>query len=204
MTFRRALKRGLLHQDPFRLQEIAVLNLDGQDRRTRERISFSADDCRRLVNQLAGLNDPGATASQRTNHPRSLAVWEDAIKSIEHECRSQLNPDDRAYMESALLGTYAHEILERDRRWHAIRAEKREENLRANSPEIRIARLAARKAAHQKRLARKLQRDQELTRLGEARYGTDCSRQELFRRLHADQLLGGFWDSNEHGASRIS
>jgi len=159
----------------------------------RQRVEFNADECRRLMDQLYQLAAPGGLSCERTSYPDPLTVWQEAIVSIERECRSILGHDEADSIASAYSGSYAHEIIERDQGRRIERARKRQENLVANSPDRSAASLAARQRGHDMRLARKQKRDKELTDLGELRYGADCSRPELFRKLHTDRLLGGFW-----------
>lgn len=160
----------------------------------RPRVEFNAAECRRLMDQLYQLADPGALPCERTSHPDPLTVWQEAIVNIERECRSILGHDEADSIASACSGTYAHEIIEREQVQRIERTRKRQENLFANSPDRSAESLAARRREHDKRLIRKQERDKELTDLGAALYGPDCSRPELFKKLHTDGLLGGFWN----------
>jgi len=191
--FRWTLKQRLTQDDAAPMLRQPHLELNMPHHLQRQRVEFDSDECRRLLDQLYQLADPGALSCERTSYPDPLTVWQEAIISIERECRSVLGHDETDSIASAYLSSYAHEIIERDQGRRFERARKRQQNLLANSPDRSAASLAARQREHGKRLARKHQRDKELIDLGEVRYGTDCSCPELFRKLHTDGLLGGFW-----------
>ena len=194
VEFRWTLKRRLAQNDPARLPRQPQADLKALYRLRNQRVEFNADECSRLMNQLYQLAEPGALSCDRTSYPDPLTVWQEAIVSIERECRSVLGHDEADSITSAYSGTYAHEIMERDRGRRIERATRRQENLFANSPDRAAESLDARQREHNNRLARKRERDKELTDLGAVRYGTHCSRPELFRKLHTDGLLGGFWN----------
>lgn len=193
LEFRETLKHRLTQNDAAQLPREPQVDLKALYRLRNQRVEFNADECRRLMDQLYQLADPGALSCERTSYPDPLTVWQEAIVSIERECRNILGHDKTNAIASAYSGTYAHEIIERDQGRRIERATRRQENLFANSPDRAAETLAARQREHNNRLARKRERDKELTDLGAERYGTHCSRPELFKKLHTDGLLGGFW-----------
>lgn len=194
LEFRETLKHRLTQIDAAQLLREPQADHKALYRLRRPRVEFNAAECRRLMDQLYQLADPGALPCERTSHPDPLTVWQEAIVSIERECRSILGHDEADSIASACSGTYAHEIIEREQVQRIERTRKRQENLFANSPDRSAESLAARRREHDKRLIRKQERDKELTDLGAALYGPDCSRPELFKKLHTDGLLGGFWN----------
>jgi hypothetical protein len=96
--------------------------------------------------------------------------------------------EERNRMRKALSGSFAGSILENlileDREKQARRAERQFEN----SPARRKQQMEERQDVHKHRLRQKSDRDANLTAIGNARYGKDLPRSEMFRHLIEDGL----------------